>query len=232
MSSGVGQRGGQTLAELDHRLVVEPRVRVEPAQLAVGGVGHPRVGVPEHGDVVDHVEVHPAGGRHQVVPPAAFDLRWVGVVVLLNARRSCCRGAPTDLGSRGVRQRGSPRSGRGRAPREPARRRDRRRSNGGAAGAPTGRTVHRGPARPRRCVANGAPASTRSPESRVGAGHRQHVIGSAEGDVSPFAADLARPRCGKRERAAGHSEMPVATTSGECSLEEGAPGQIAARRSG
>src|SRR5882757_1986761 len=49
------------------------------AQLSRRGVGHARVAVAEHRDVVDHVEVHPAGRRHQEVPPAALDLRGPAV---------------------------------------------------------------------------------------------------------------------------------------------------------
>ena len=64
--------------------VIEPRIRVELAQLPGGGVGHPGVGVAQHGDVVDHVEVDAPVGGHQVVPSAPFDLRWRAVVKLLH----------------------------------------------------------------------------------------------------------------------------------------------------
>ena len=101
----VGQGGGEPLAELDDGLVVEPRVGVQPAQLAGGGVGDARMGVAEHRDVVDHVEVDPARRRHQVVAPAALDLRWVGGSSAPARGRSSRRGAPTDLGRRGVRAR-------------------------------------------------------------------------------------------------------------------------------
>ena len=84
----IGQRGRQSLAELDHRLVVEARVRVQLVQLAGRGFGHPRVRVTQNRDVVDHVEVGPAGRGHQEVPPAAFDLGWPGVVVLLYPREA------------------------------------------------------------------------------------------------------------------------------------------------
>ena len=88
----IGQHGGEPLAELDHRLVVEPRVRVELAQLPGGGVGDPRVGMAQHRHVVDHVEVGATGRRHQVMPPAPLDLRRFAIVKLLH--RSETRVAP------------------------------------------------------------------------------------------------------------------------------------------
>ena len=83
-----GQHGGEPLAELHHRLVVEARVGVQPAQLTGRGVGDPWMGVAQNRDVVDHVEVGPAVRRHQEVPPAALDLRRLGVVVLLHRREA------------------------------------------------------------------------------------------------------------------------------------------------
>ena len=96
VSSGSGSSGGEPLAELDHRLVVEARVGVEPAQLAGRGVGDPRMGVAEHRDVVDHVEVAPA--RRWTSGSAASRVRSAAawVVVLLHLARSSRRGAPAD----------------------------------------------------------------------------------------------------------------------------------------
>ena len=110
----LGQRGGQPLAELDHRLVVEPRVRVELAQLTGGGVGDPRMGVAEHRDVVDHVEV--ATGRPWTSGSAASRVRSAAAVrsSAPAPARSSRRGATTDrLRGRVSGRAGSPSSGRG-----------------------------------------------------------------------------------------------------------------------
>ena len=70
----------------DDQVVVEARVGVQQAQLARHQLLDVRVRVPEHGDVVDHVEVHAAVGVVQVVAPAALDLGRLLEVVLLHAR--------------------------------------------------------------------------------------------------------------------------------------------------
>ena len=81
-----GQQAGQPLGELHHRGVVEPGVGVQPAQLPGRRGLHPRVRVAEHGHVVHHVQVDPAAGGGQVVPPAPLDPRRVREVVLLHRR--------------------------------------------------------------------------------------------------------------------------------------------------
>ncbi len=82
------QHGGEPLTELHHGRVVEARVGVQLPQLTCRSVGDPWMGMAEDSDVVDHVEVRPARGRHQEVPPSALDLRRLGVVVLLHLREA------------------------------------------------------------------------------------------------------------------------------------------------
>ena len=97
-----GQQAGQPLGELHHRGVVEPGVGVQPAQLPGHRGLHPRVRVAEHGHVVHHVQVDPAAGGGQVVPPAPLDPRRVRVVVLLHRReRSRAPAKQVIPGSRG-----------------------------------------------------------------------------------------------------------------------------------
>ena len=80
----LGQHRREPLGELDDRAVVEPRVRVERAQLLRDGVREPRMPVAQRRDVVDHVEVHAPVGADQVLAPAALDARRGVVVVLLH----------------------------------------------------------------------------------------------------------------------------------------------------
>ena len=78
------QQPGQPLGELGHRGVVEPRVRVQPPQLPRHRRFQPRVRVPEHAHVVDHVQVHPPVGPGQVLPPPPLDPRRRRVIMLLH----------------------------------------------------------------------------------------------------------------------------------------------------
>jgi hypothetical protein len=80
----VGQRGGDPFGELGDRAVVEPGVGVQEAHLPVSRLDHPGVGVPDGGDVVDHVEVDAAVDVGEELPPSALDAWRVGVVVLLH----------------------------------------------------------------------------------------------------------------------------------------------------
>ena len=105
---GLGKHGGQPLAELDDRLIVEARVRVQLPELPHRGVRDPRVSVAEHRDVVDHVEIRARGGGHQEVPPAAFDLRRLGVVVLLHLREALLAARQQRVGFLGIGQGGQP----------------------------------------------------------------------------------------------------------------------------
>ena len=98
---------GQLLGERDDRRVVEPGVGVEGAPLVGDGTRHPRVTVPEHRDVVDHVEEHPAVVGDQVMLPPSLDARRSRVVVLLHV---CQHGlatrhevSPAVVGSRRLR---------------------------------------------------------------------------------------------------------------------------------
>ena len=97
-----GQHRGEALAELDHRLIVEARIRVQPAQLPGRGLGDPRMGMAQHGDVVDHVEVAPARRGHQVVTPTPLDLWRFGVVVLLYRREALVATGQQIIGAMGV----------------------------------------------------------------------------------------------------------------------------------
>ena len=81
----VGQGGRQPLGQLHHGFVVEPRVGVQPPPLPGHRVGQAGMAVPEHGHVVDHVEIAAAVGVEHVLAPAPFDPGRVGVVVLLHA---------------------------------------------------------------------------------------------------------------------------------------------------
>ena len=65
---------------------MEPRVGVEQAQLPRDGRLDGRVRVPEHRDVVDHVDVAAAVGVDEVVAPAALDPGRLVEVVLLGRR--------------------------------------------------------------------------------------------------------------------------------------------------
>ena len=158
VSSGSGSSGRQPLAELDHRGVVEPRIRVQLAQLSGGGLGDPRVRMAKHGHVVDHVEVGATGRRHQVMPPAALDLRRFGVVKLLHGAKLASRRDSRSPASR-TSTAGSPSSGRGSRVSASQPGASSKRVNGGASGAPTGRTPTSTHA-PAGASASGSPALT------------------------------------------------------------------------
>ena len=203
---------GEPLAELDHRRIVEPRIRVQLAQLPGGGVGDPRVRMAQHGHVVDHVEVGAAGRRHQVMPPAPLDLRRFAIVKLLH-------GSKTRVASRqqiaGVAA-PPPRAARaavadhGSAQANPAPARSR--VNSGAVGCSDrahtdlhpcirGRVGQRfaGPHAARRHQHPHPKASARNQRPAVSGRRRDH---------------LAVPRRDERCRDAAQMLMPVATTSG------------------
>ena len=131
-----GQQAGQPLGELHHRGVVEPGVGVQPPQLPGHRGLHPRVRVAEHGHVVHHVQVDPAVGGGQVVPPAPLDPRRVGVVVLLH-RGERRRAPPQQVLLRSPRSRGNPSSGPGSATSDSQPAAYSGRTSGGTSGAPS-----------------------------------------------------------------------------------------------
>ncbi|MCY1425948.1 hypothetical protein D9M71_417560 [compost metagenome] len=75
----------QTFGELGHGCVVEARVGVEQRPLAAGDCRHAWMAVAQYRYVVEHVEVGAALHVDQMVAPAAFDARWINVIVFLCA---------------------------------------------------------------------------------------------------------------------------------------------------
>ena len=156
------QQLDQPLGEARHALVEEPGVGVEQAQRASGGCGHGRMAVPEHGHVVDHVQVGAAVGVVEVMAPAAHDLRRAG-----GSRAPARRPAPG----------GAARAGRrGRAAAPPPRRRAAARDRGTAPARRRAETASPIPARDRTAPATaaraGAAPAARRPRRRCRRHHR------------------------------------------------------------